>query len=312
MNARSRSRLHAIALAGIAAWLLSTGCARTSKESVLSSETLKVVAVTESNLDINISEYRHYTTYLLYLDGEKLSDTAFASLLQDPNAANDTFVHSDVVVLGDDEILLASHNRDATRCWTTRLLAGKGNAKVETIKKSTTDCAPSDTAPGWQTLHDEAGNVLLVSERPFHVYPIAGYWWVLWIEGDVAALYNDDRDQEQLIVRLVRISTDELLAEQRLPMQTYAEPNLLHASPDVRRKWLLDNFAVSMKAPVSLQLRADNQLAVLPPGRWAEYQETARQNSEADARARAAGEAKRDALYRETHEAEAAQPPPVR
>ena len=312
MNARTRSTLHATARAGIAALLLSTGCAWTSKEPVLSSDTLKVVAVTESRLDINISEYRHYTTYVLYLDGEKLSDKAFASLLQDPEAANDTFVHSDVVVLADDAILLASHNRDSTRCWTTRLLAGKGKARVERIKTSSTDCSPSETAPGWQTLYDEASNVLLVRERPFHVYPIAGYWWVLWIEGDVVALYNDDSDRERLIVRLVRVSTDELLAEQLLPMQTYAEADLLHASPDVRRKWLLDNFAVSMKTPVSLQLRPDNQLEVLPPGRWAEYQETARQNSEADARARAAGEAKLEALYREVREEEAARQPPAK
>lgn len=301
-----------IRVLGIAALLLSTGCAWTSKEPVLSSDTLKVVAVTESRLDINISEYRHYTTYVLYLDGEKLSDKAFAALLQDPEAANDTFVHSDVVVLADDAILLASHNRDSTRCWTTRLLAGKGKARVETIKTSSTDCSPSETAPGWQTLYDEASNVLLVRERPFHVYPIAGYWWVLWIEGDVVALYNDDSDRERLIVRLVRVSTDELLAEQLLPMQTYAEADLLHASPDVRRKWLLDNFAVSMKTPVSLQLRPDNQLEVLPPGRWAEYQEIARQNSEADARARAAGEAKLEALYREVREEEAARQPPAK
>ena len=305
MNARKSSLAWAAVLAVLAA-SVSAGCARTKRETVLSSGALKVVAVTRSTLDINVSQYRHYTTYELYLQGEKLSDKGFSALLQAPETAGDRFVHSDVVVLGNDATLLASHNENGVRCWTTRLSAASDKVALETIVEGSVDCSPRPASPGWRALYDEAGNLLLVRERPFQVHRIAGYWQVLWIEGDVAALYNDERDRERLVVRLARIPTGAPLAELALPMQKYAEPDLLRASPGERRQWLLDNFTVAMAPPASITLRPDNQLQTITPEVWAEYQQIDRENKEADARARAAGEAWHDSQRRERMDEEAA------
>jgi len=137
------------------------------------------------------------------------------------------------------------------------------------------------------------------------VHPIAGYWYVLWIDGDVAALYQKDRDHERFVVRLARISSNTTLAEQALPMHTYAEPDLLYASPELRRQWLLDSFTVSMGDAPSIQLRPDHQLDTITPEVWAEYQENDRQNKELDARARAAGDAWRQAQRREVMDTDA-------
>lgn len=303
MNARKRSLFRATGLMALVA-LLAAGCGRTSRETVLSSDTLKVVAVTESTLDINVSQYRHYTTYVLYVEGSKLSDTAFAALLRDPDAAGQTFVHTDVVVLGDDAVLLASRNRDGTRCWATRLSTRSGTAAVETIVAGTVDCSLGAAPRGWTTLHDDASNLLLIRAQPFQVHRMAGYWYVLWIEGDVAALYTEDRDQQRLVVRLAAIDSDATLAEQVLPKATYAVPDLLHASPEARKQWLFENFTVSMAGSPAIQLRSDNRLDTITPEVWAEYQAIDRQNKQDDARARAAGEAWIEAQRRALHDAE--------
>ncbi|REM07541.1 hypothetical protein DSI28_09995, partial [Mycobacterium tuberculosis] len=68
MNTRSYPVLLGAALL-VCAVLLAGGCARTKRDTVFSSGTLKVVAVTESRLDINVSKYQHYTTYEIYVDG---------------------------------------------------------------------------------------------------------------------------------------------------------------------------------------------------------------------------------------------------
>jgi len=288
----------------VCAALLAGGCARTNRETVFSSDTLKVVAVTESRLDINVSRYQHYTTYVLYMDGSRLSDEGFSALLQDPDATGDQFVHADAVVLDEDAVLIASHNRDGSRCWTTRLAARSGTPTLETIMKGTADCSIRPAPPGWRALYEDPGDLILVREHPFQAYPIAGYWYVLWIDGGIAALYRKDRDHERLVVRLARISSDTTLAEQTLPMQTYAEPDLLHASPEVRRQWLFDNFTVSTGASPSIALRSNHRLDTITPEVWAEYQEIDRQNRELDARARAAGNAWIEAQHRELMEAD--------
>lgn len=304
MRFRLDSLLRSAALLVCAAPLL-TACARTNRETVLSSDTLKVVAVTESRLDINVSKYQHYTTYVLYVDGNRLSDQGFSALLQDPEAAGDQFVHTDAVVLDEDAVLIASHNRDGSRCWTTRLVARNGTPTLDTIMKGTADCSLRPAAPGWRALYRDPGDLILVRERPFQVHPIAGYWYALWIDGDTVALYRKDRDHERLVVRLARISSDTPLAEQTLPMQTYAEPDLLHAPPEQRRQWLFDNFTVSTGASPSIALRSDHRLDTITPEVWAEYQEIERQNKERDAQARAAGDAWIEAQRRELIEADA-------
>lgn len=310
MKVKKASLLCSAALAMSAA-LLTVGCGGTTRKTVLSSDSLKVVAVTESTLDINVSEYRHYTTYALYVDGTKLSDKAFADLLQDADASDDQIVHTDAIVVADDAVLLASRTRDGSTCWTTHLSAQDGKAKLVKIITSTTDCSPRPAPSGWSALYDEASNLVLVRTHPFAVHPITGYWQVLWIEGDVVVLYEDERAKERLVVRLVRISADDTLAEQYLPMNTYAEPDLFRASPDTRRQWLFDNFSVSLGVPASIQLRPDNTLKTITPAVWAQYQEMDRQNNEADARARAEGQARTDALYREVREAESAKGNPA-
>lgn len=292
----------------VVALLVATGCARTRQETVLASDTLKVVAVTRSTLDITTSDYRHHTTYDIYLHGEKLSDAGFSRLLQAPETEGERFVHSDAIALDTQAVLLASHVGEGARCWTTRLSVHAGKAVLEKIVESSVDCSPRPAPRGWRVLYDEADNLLLVRERPFQVYPIARYWQVLLIEGDVVALYNDERDSGQRVVRLVRISTDSPLAELRLPMQQYAEPGLLHASPGERRRWLFENFTVAMAAPFSIALRPDNRLHTITPEVWAAYQQIDRENRDADARARAAGEAWHAAQRRALMEADATRP----
>ncbi|MFI8570739.1 hypothetical protein ACIGEO_04385 [Stenotrophomonas bentonitica] len=304
MNVRSFSVLPCVGVLLCAA-LLVGGCARTTRETVFSSGTLKVVAVTESRLDINVSKYQHYTTYELYVDGRKLSDKAFSTLLQDPDATDDQFVHADAVVLDEGAILMASHNRDSSRCWTTRLSASGGRATLETILQGTVDCGIRPAPAGWRALYDDRSDLILIREHPFQVHPMAGYWYVLWIDGDIAALYQKDRDHERLVVKLARISSDTTLAEQALPMHTYAEPDLLHASPELRRQWLFDSFTVSMGDAPSIQLRPDHQLDTITPEVWAEYQENDRQNKALDADARAAGDAWIEAQRRELMDADA-------
>lgn len=159
----------------------------------------------------------------------------------------------------------------------------------------TVDCSIRPAPAGWKALYEEPGDLILIREHPFQRHPIAGYWYVLWIEGDVAALYQKDREHERLVVRLARISSDTSLAEQALPMQQYAEPDLLYASPEARRQWLFDNFRVSMGHTPSIQLRADNRLETITPEVWAQYQANDQENRELDARARAEGEAWNDA-----------------
>lgn len=304
MNVRSFSVLPCVGVLLCAA-LLVGGCARTTRETVFSSGTLKVVAVTESRLDINVSKYQHYTTYELYVDGRKLSDKAFSTLLQDPDATDDQFVHADAVVLDEGAILMASHNRDSSRCWTTRLSPSEGRVTLETILQGTVDCGIRPAPAGWRALYDDRSDLILIREHPFQVHRLAGYWYVLWIDGDIAALYQKDRDHERLVVRLARISSDTTLAEQALPMHTYAEPDLLHASPELRRQWLLDSFTVSMGDAPSIQLRPDHQLDTITPEVWAEYQENDRQNKALDADARAAGDAWIEAQRRELMDADA-------
>ncbi len=303
MNVRSFSVLPCVVL--LCAALLVGGCARTTRETVFSSGTLKVVAVTESRLDINVSKYQHYTTYELYVDGRKLSDKGFSTLLQDPDATDDQFVHADAVVLDEGAILMASHNRGSSRCWTTRLSASGGRATLETILQGTVDCGIRPAPAGWRALYDDRSDLILIREHPFQVHPMAGYWYVLWIDGDIAALYQKDRDHERLVVRLARISSDTTLAEQALPMHTYAEPDLLHAAPELRRQWLFDSFTVSMGDAPSIQLRPDHQLDTITPEVWAEYQENDRQNKALDADARAAGGAWIEAQRRELMDADA-------
>jgi len=293
MNVKTSTAMRSAVL--LSAALLASGCTRTKRETVLSSDTLKVVAVTESRLDINVSKYQHYTTFELYVDGGKLSDRAFAGLLDDPGAADDRFVHTDAIVLDDHAVLLASHNRDSLRCWTTRLSTSGGTPRVEELMSGTVDCSIRPAPAGWKALYEEPGDLILIREHPFQRHPIAGYWYVLWIEGDVAALYQKDREHERLVVRLARISSDTSLAEQALPMQQYAEPDLLYASPEARRQWLFDNFRVSMGHTPSIQLRADNRLETITPEVWAQYQANDQENRELDARARAEGEAWNDA-----------------
>lgn len=304
MKVKKASVLYSAALAMSAA-LLTVGCGGTTRKTILATDSLKVVAITQTTLDINVSKYKHYTTYALYLEGDKLSDAAFAGLLQDAAATGEQIVHTDAIVVADDAVLLASRTRDGSACWATHLSAQGGKARLEKIITSTTDCSPRPASPGWSALYDEASNLVLVRTHPFAVHPITGYWQVLWIEGDVVALYEDERAKERLVVKLVRISADETLAEQYLPMNTYAQPDLLHAAPEARRQWLFDNFSVSLGTPASIQLRPDNTLKTLTPEVWAEYQEMDRQNKEADARARAEGQARLEALYREVREAEA-------
>lgn len=308
----SISALSRMAIILVAAPLILGACGRTSRETVLSADPLKVVAVTQSTLDINVSEYRKYTRYDLYVDGEKLSDAGFAALLQDPDALKDTVVHSDVVVLDASSILLASHNDTGARCWMTRLSASGGEVHLQKIMKSSIDCAPDPAPPGWSALYDEGSNLLLVRHAPFHVYPIAGYWYVLLIKGDVVAVYQKDREQERLVVRLVRMSSQQTLAEQILPMDTYAEPDLVNASPQLRQQWLMDNFAVATAPAASLQLRADNRLETISPETWAGYKEIDRLSREEDARDQAAAAARERAFYEEVLKEEAPrQKPPV-
>lgn len=304
MHARRCSVLLSAALLLCAA-LLTGGCARTKRETVFSSDTLKVVAVTESRLDINISKYQHHTTYAVYVNGSALSDNDFATLLQDPDTTDAPFVHTDAVVLDEDAVLLASHNGDSSRCWTTRLSGSRGRAALDKITTGTADCSIRPAPPGWRALYDDRSDLILIREHPFQVHPMAGYGYVLWIDGDIAALYHKDRDHERLVVRLARISSDTPLAEQTLPMRTYAEPDLLYASPELRRQWLFDNFTVAMGASPSIQLRSDHQLQTITPEVWAQYQENDRQNKELDAQARAAGNAWIEAQRRELMEADA-------
>ncbi len=302
MRARCSLPLRSAALLAIAP-LLVVGCGRTSHEQVFSSGPLKVVAVTESTLDINVSKYRHYTSYALYLDGDKLSDEGFATLLREPDAANEQFVHDEAIVLDPTSVLLASRTRDGTRCWSTRLTASGGTATAETIDKGSIDCTTRTAPRGWRALYDASSNLLLVREQPFHVYTMAGYWYPLWIEGDVVALYQEQKERERLVVKLARISSGEMLAEQLLPMSQFAEPELLRASAEERQQWLLDNFTVSAAPTASIRLRPDNKLKTISPETWAAYQEIDRHNREEDARARAAGEAwhraQREELMRE-------------
>lgn len=306
MSARSFSLFRSATLLALVSVLV-VACGRTRRETVLSADPLKVVAVTESTLDINVSAYTHYTRYDLYVDGDKLTDAAFAALLHDPDALRDPVVHDDVVVLDETSILLASHNETGARCWTTRLSARGGEVHLDRIIKSSIDCAHRPAPPGWSALYDETSNLLLVRHKPFHVYPVAGYWYPLWIQDDVVALYQKDREQERLIVRLARLSSAQTLAEQVLPMDTYAEPDLMDASPAERQQWLLDNFTVSTSPAAAIQLRADNRLERISAERWAEYKAIDRQNREEDARAQAAGEAwhraQREALMKEEAEA---------
>lgn len=304
MNVRSFSVLPCVGVLLCAA-LLAGGCAPTTRETVFSSGTLKVVAVTESRLDINVSKYQHYTTYELYVDGRKLSDKAFSTLLQDPDATDDQFVHADAVVLDEGAILMASHNRDSSRCWATRLSPSEGRVTLETILQGTVDCGIHPAPAGWRALYDDRSDLILIREHPFQVHRLAGYWYVLWIDGDIAALYQKDRDHERLVVKLARISSDTTLAQQALPMHTYAEPDLLHASPELRRQWLFDSFTVSMGDAPSIQLRPDHQLDTITPEVWAEYQENDRQNKALDADARAAGDAWIEAQRRELMDADA-------
>ncbi len=304
MNVRSFSVLPCVWVLLCAA-LLVGGCAGTTRETVFSSGTLKVVAVTESRLDINVSKYQHYTTYELYVDGKKLSDKAFSTLLQDPDATDDQFVHADAVVLDEGAILMASHNRDSSRCWTTRLSPSEGRVTLQTILQGTVDCGIRPAPAGWRALYDDRSDLILIREHPFQVHPMAGYWYVLWIDGDIAALYQKDRDHARLVVKLARISSDTTLAEQALPMHTYAEPDLLHAAPELRRQWLFDSFTVSMGDAPSIQLRPDHQLDTITPEVWAEYHENDRQNKALDADARAAGDAWIEAQRRELMDADA-------
>lgn len=293
------------AVLALLATLVASGCAKTTRETVLASDALKVVATTRSTLDINISKYRHYTTYDLYVHGDKVSDAGFATLLQDPDAAAGV-VHTNVVVLDENAILLASHDREGIHCWTTRLLVQTGNVVAEEIMRGSVGCSPRPGPPGWQHLHQQRGDLLLVREKPFQVHQIAGYWYPLWIEGDVVALYQEDSAREALIVRLTGISTGKRLAELALPKHMYAEPDLLHASSEARRQWLLDNFTVSVAPTPSIQLRADNRLATITPETWARYQALDSESREADARARAARDARMEAECRELREAEPA------
>lgn len=303
MHARRCSVLLCAAL--LCAALLTGGCARTKRETVFSSDTLKVVAVTESRLDINSSKYQHHTTYAVYVNGSALSDNDFATLLQDPDTTDAPFVHTDAVVLDEDAVLIASHNGDSSRCWTTRLSGSRGKATLDKITTGTADCSIRPAPPGWRALYDDRSDLILIREHPFQVHPMAGYGYVLWIDGDIAALYHKDRDHERLVVRLARISSDTPLAEQTLPMRTYAEPDLLYASPELRRQWLFDNFTVAMGASPSIQLRPDHRLQTITPEVWAQYQENDRQNKELDAQARAAGNAWIEAQRRELMEADA-------
>lgn len=286
-----------------AASILLAGCGSTSREDVFSSGPLDVVAVTESRLDINVSTYQHYTRYLLYFDGEQLDDTGFARLLRDDDAAHDRFVHVEAIVLDKDAVLVSSHNQDGTRCWTTRLVASRGTVTFEPVSKGSVDCTTRPAPRGWRALYDDASNLLLVREHPFHVYRMQGYWYPLWIEGDVAALYQEQRDQERLLVKLARIPSGETLAEYPLPMERFASPDLLDASALERQQWLLDNFEISAAPHASIRLRDDNQLKTITPELWAQYKDIDRRNSEEDARARAAGEAwhsaQRDALMKD-------------
>lgn len=58
MNVKTSTAMRSAVLL-LSAALLASGCTRTKRETVLSSDTLKVVAVTESRLDINVSKYQH-------------------------------------------------------------------------------------------------------------------------------------------------------------------------------------------------------------------------------------------------------------
>jgi hypothetical protein len=309
MSARCSSLLRSAALLAVAS-LLVAGCGRTRREPVFSSGPLKVVAVTESTLDINVSQYRHYTTYVLYLDGDRLSDKGYAALLRDPDAANEAFVHDEAIVLDPTSVLLASRTRDGTRCWSTRLTTNGGTATAETIDKGSIDCTTRIAPRGWRALYDASSNLLLVREQPFHVYAMAGYWYPLWIEGDVVALYQEQKERERLVVKLARISSGDTLAEHLLPMSQFAEPELLRASAEEREQWLLDNFTVSAAPTASIHLRADNRLETISPETWAAYKEIDRHNREEDARVRAAGEAWHQAQRDELDRAEAAGTPP--
>lgn len=305
MSAKRSLPLCSVALLAVAS-LLVAGCGRTSRETVFSSGPLKVVAVTESTLDINISQYRHYTSYRLYVDGDRVSDHDFAALLRDPEAANDAFVHAEAIVLDPHSVLLASHNRDGQRCWTTRLIDNAGTPKLDIIDTGTIDCTTRTAPRGWRALYDASSNLLLVREQPFHVHAMAGYWYPLWIEGDVVALYQQQKEHERLVVKLARITSGETLAEQFLPMAQFAEPELLRASADERQQWLLDNFTVSAAPTASIRLRPDNTLKTISPETWAAYQAIDRHNREEDARARAAAEAWHQAQREELIRHEAA------
>ncbi|WP_313348011.1 hypothetical protein [Stenotrophomonas sp.] len=293
------------------ATLLLVGCWRTSRETVFSSDALKVVAVTESTLDINISEYRHYTRYALYVHGDTLTDSGFAALLRDPDAGSDPFVHTEAIVLDPRSILLASHNSDGRRCWTTRLIDTGATPILETINKGSIDCTTRQAPRGWRALYDESSNLLLIREQPFHVYPIAGYWYPLWIQGDVVALYQQQKERERLVVKLAKISSGEMLAEELLPMDRFAEPDLHQASAEARQQWLLDNFTVSAAPSASIRLRPDNRLKTISPEVWAEYKEIERHNREEDARVQAAGEAWHNAQREQLNRDEAERQPPA-
>ena len=148
MKVKKASVLCSAALAMSAA-LLTVGCGGTTRKTILSSDSLKVVAITQTTLDINVSKYKHYTTYALYLEGDKLSDAAFAGLLQDAAATGEQIVHTDAIVVADDAVLLASRTRDGSACWATHLSAQGGKARLEKIITSTTDCSPRPASPGW-------------------------------------------------------------------------------------------------------------------------------------------------------------------
>lgn len=291
MSAIRRIMRRSFALLAFAV-LLTAGCGSTSRKPVFTSGVLEVVAVTTSRLDINISEYRHYTTHELHVDGDKLPDHGFARLLRDPDAVGEQFIHAEAIVLDRDSILLATNTREGSRCWTTRLVANGETVRAETVNKGRVDCTTRQAPPGWRSLYDDAGNLMLVREQPFGIHHIAGYWYPLWIEGDVVALYQKQQDRDQLVVKLARISSAETLAEQQLPMEQFAEPALLRASAQERRQWLFDNFTVAATPSASIRLRPDHKLKQMPPGLWAEYKEMDRRDSEADERVRAIGEAK--------------------
>lgn len=256
------------------------GCFSTDRKTVLSSGSLKVVAVTESVLDINISQYRHSTSYKIYLDGRKLSDPEVARLLRAPHAAKDRFIHRHVVVLDNRSMLLTTTSQSGMECWTTHFAVEDGTPLAETLVSDTYDCSPQPAPPGWQAFYGKESDLLLVREQPYKVHAIGGYQYPLWIEGDVVALYEHERKEKRMVLRLVRISSLEVLAEEFLPMQRFEEPDLVHAKADARLKWFQDNFTASVSPTPSIHLREDNQLKTITPETWAEREERERLREE--------------------------------